>query len=136
MLNISMQIIGSSDVANPDPAIHHQVGDVIGIHLTSALTDVVSPSSRLVFVHITDVPILTIDELQFTADPKVSDTPNARGVVPIIHRHEWFLDFPRAAAQELTDLVGLRQVTMPWPRVRQLMVKRTEQRLIEDSDLG
>tara|TARA_R110000772_G_scaffold23646_2_gene63145 strand:+ start:8207 stop:8617 length:411 start_codon:yes stop_codon:yes gene_type:complete len=136
MINVSIQIILSSNVKNPDPAINHQVGDVIANYLTSDISDVISLASRLVFIHIEDVPINDIKLFQFTAEPKVSDTPNAKGLVDIIHRHEWYFDFTKATAQELSDLASLRQITISWVRAKQTMVRRTGLSLIKETDLG
>ena len=131
MLGISIQIKGRQLAgASTDSSNAHLVGDITDVYLRSRITEPPSPSSSLVFVHVTDVPVGAIEDVWFLNEPLLD------GDNEIVNRHEWFFDVGKATPEEIEGLTNLREITVSWNRVKQVMMCRSTGNLITDADLS
>lgn len=96
-------------------------GDVVHVYKRSQCPEPPSPSSRMVFVHITDVPVTAIDKARALMTGQTQTEPGevvGEWNVVTLKRRRWNIadaDLPAAARVALRDN---REVTVTWDKTK------------------
>ncbi len=135
-MDISIQIKGRQLAgASTDSSTGSLVGDITDVYARAKITEAPSSNSSLVFVHVTDVPVLDIQSVWFLAHPALGPE-NADGEKPVLHKHEFYFDINLATPEEISSLTIDRQVTTTWARVKLIVKRRSNGQLLTDADLN
>lgn len=106
-------------------AQRHLRGDVVNIYERSRVTEPPHPRSRLIFIHITNVPIDSVHKLDRIRQAVLGE-PNEDGERAIIHRHLFRIDLSALPTAVRNALQRDREYTVDWPTARNWVRSRID----------
>lgn len=122
MIDVTLQIVGTESNV-PAGSGKHLSGGIVGVY--PLITMSASPNSRLVFVHVTGVPIADITKLAFLVDRENDATV----------RNRWVFDKTLASEEGLAALELHRGISITWDRAKQILKNVITGNFIVDGDI-